>query len=241
MNKTHVLVVNINNLNYTRDCIQCLIKQDVPFDLTVVDQNSSEAGTHTYYESLKKTWPRKDCNLKIIKNNDNVDLNRVWNNFYEITENEYICFLNNDVVIPPNFISDGEKIFTKESRVGCVVHATNHKSYQAVTPLKYAKVKGIKQGWDYTMRRSAYNVIPNELKVYCGDDFLFEMLFRNGWECAFALSSPIIHFQGKSSKYLKEPSSDVKRYAALGFNHNLRSCPAYTNIKPTFNNLILKA
>lgn len=234
MNKTHILVVNINNLKYTQDCISDLLKQDASFDLTIVDQNSKEAGTHEWYERLKKDWNRSNCNLKIQKNNDNVDLNRVWDEFYNNTENPYLCFLNNDVRMTSNFISDGEKIFAKESKVGCVVHATNHRSFMKKTPLNYVIVDGIKQGWDFTMRREAYHIIPNELKVYCGDDFLFEMLYRKGFKVAFALSSPLIHYQGKSMKDLKEPPSDVKRYAALGYNHNLRHCPTYSRIKPTY-------
>ena len=238
MNKTHILVVNINNLNYTKDCINDLLKQDVPFDLTIVDQNSSEKGTHNWYKSLVENWPRKDCTIKIQKNTDNVDLNRVWDEFYNTTENEYLCFLNNDVRITNNFVSDGERIFAKEKKVGCVVHATNHSSYKSKTSLNYAIVDGIKQGWDFTMRRTAYNIIPSELKVYCGDDYLFEMLYRKGFKVAFALSSPLIHFQGKSIKDLKEPPSDVKRYAALGYKHNLRHCPTYSRIKPTYKQFI---
>lgn len=237
-NKTHVLVVNINNLKFTQDCIDDLLKQTCSFDLTIVDQNSNEQGTVEWYNYIKNNWSRPDCKLNIIKNNDNIDLNQVWNTFYKTTQNKYLCFLNNDVRITDNFVSDSEKIFEIETAVGCVVHATNHPNYTSKTQLQYKLIKGgVKQGWDFTIKRDAYNIIPNELKVYCGDDYLFELLYNNGFIIAFALSSPIIHYQGKSRKDLKEPPSDVARYCALGFQHNLRHCPDYSKIKPTFKTL----
>lgn len=234
MNKIGVLVVNINNLDYTRGCIADLLKQTRPFDLTIIDQNSNEAGTKEYLNKIAKTY-----NFKVVFNNENIDLNRIWNSFYLNNKNKYLCFLNNDVRLPDNFIADTIDIFEREDDVGCVVHATNHPNYsRKINQLKYIVLdRKIKQGWDFTIRRSAYNIIPDELHVYCGDDYLFEMMYRSNLKTAFALSSPIIHYQGKSMKYLKEPPSDVKRYAKLGFKHNLRHCPEYSKIKPTFKNI----
>jgi GT2 family glycosyltransferase len=237
MNKTHVLVININNLEYTKNCILDLIQQDTSFDLTIIDQNSNESGTKEYYTLLLNNWSRVDCPINILQNNDNVDLNRVWNKFYTDNQNEYLCFLNNDVRITPNFISDGEKIFETELTVGCVIHATNNQLYQNATKLNYVFVTNIKQGWDFTIKRKAYNMIPDELKVYCGDDFLFQQLYDNNWKCAMVTSSPMIHYQGMSTKDLKEPPSDVKRYINLGYTHSLRHCPDYSKIKPTFDKL----
>ena len=241
MNKTHILIVNLNNLEYTKNCISDLLSQDTNFDLTIIDQNSYESGTKEYMFTLYNIWNKSNINgsLNLIYNTDNIDLNRVWDDFYKSTDNEYLCFLNNDIRLPNNFVSDGEKIFQLEENVGCVSHATNHPNYQTkLNKLEYSVVNGrIKQGWDFTFRRKVYNIIPNELKVYCGDDFLFEMLYKNKYKVAFALSSPIIHFQGMSSKFLKEPPSDVNRYAKLGFPHDLVHCVEYSRIKPSFTKI----
>jgi len=237
MNKTHILVVNINNLQFTKNCINDLLQQDVSFDLTLVDQNSSEQNTDEWLNELNINWNKPDCKLYIQRNKDNVDLNRVWNDFYQSTNNEYLCFLNNDIRLTDNFVSDNENIFKIEKTVGCVVHATNHPLYMSKKSLEYVIIdERIKQGWDFTLRRNCYNIIPKELKVYCGDDFLFEMLYRSGYNVAFALSSPIIHYQGKSSKNLKELPSDVPRYINLGYSHDLKHCPRFSKIKPTFEN-----
>ena len=44
--KISVLVVNLNNLLYTKQCIEDLLNQDVEFNLRLVDQNSTEEGTN---------------------------------------------------------------------------------------------------------------------------------------------------------------------------------------------------
>lgn len=236
VNKTHILVVNINNLKYTRDCVDDLQKQNVPFDLTIVDQNSTESGTKEWYEKLKKGgWHRTDCNLNIVLNDKHEPLNHVWNLFYWTNKNDYLCFLNNDLRITDNFVRDGEEIFRLNEEVGAVVHPTNHPKYvRKKNKLVYEISRGrIKQGWDFTFRRDCYNEIPKVLKTYCGDDYLFEMLYQDGHQLAFALSSPILHYCSQSSKYRLEPPSDVPRYKKLGFKHDLVHNVQYTVVRPT--------
>lgn len=241
MNNTHVLVVNINNLGFTKDCVEDLLKQDTTFNLTLIDQNSYESGTKEYFLKIKKNWDFSKANLKIIFNNENKDLNRIWDEFYKNTNEKFLCFLNNDVRIPSNFISDNEKIFEKEVKVGCVCHATNHLKYnKKLKELKYEISKiNIMQGWDFTMRREAYTIIPNELRIYCGDAFLFKKLYENNWDCAFALSSPIIHYRSKSAKFVTVPTGDKDRYInKLGFKDDLRIHKLYSVHKPTFKKIL---
>lgn len=232
MNKSHVLVVNINNLDFTKDCISDLKKQNVPFDLTVLDQGSSEEGTDEYLKGLENS-------CRVIRNSFNMDLNRVWNNFYTENQNPYLCFLNNDVRIPSNFIEDNEKILDKEKKVGCVAHATNHLSYQKKTDLKYIiPSKNYMQGWDFCMRREAYNLIPKNLRTFGGDDYLYVHLYRNGWKTAFVLSSPIIHYKGQSYKDLQHPqSADQKEYKKLNYE-GISHCYEYSQLYPTFTKII---
>ena len=116
-----VLVVNINNLAYTSNVINDLLVQDCEFKLTVVDQGSTEINTREYLDFL--------CELdriNVIRNKTNVNLNTLWNKFYCETEEPYLCFLNNDVRVPRNFLKDTLDIFGKEKDVGATIHATNH-------------------------------------------------------------------------------------------------------------------
>ena len=123
MSRISVLVVNLNNLGFTKDCINDLLMQDCEFNLTVVDQNSTEEGTKEYFSKLPS-------NINFIQSGNNTPLNWLWNWFVAKSETPYVCLLNNDVRISPNFLSSAIEVLEKEPNVGFVNHVTNNKEYQ---------------------------------------------------------------------------------------------------------------
>lgn len=205
----HILVVNINNLQMTKDLLGDIYAQTHPYCLRIVDNGSQEEGTRDYFESL---------NADVIYNDTNVDLCRLWNKFFSETTDQYLCFLNNDVRIPPNFVSDTVAVFEMESEVGCVVHiAGQPENYSNQLEYKIAKRKFC-QGWDLTVRREAYTIIPDDIKVYGGDDYIFSNLYLKGWKVAVALSSPIIHYNAQSMKwYTGNRKESTKAYLRYGY------------------------
>jgi len=142
--------------------------------------------------------------------------------------------------LPRNFVQDTLAVFNKEPHVGCVVHTTNHLKYQTAKPeLSYEVVKNnYRQGWDFSMRRVAYNLIPKQLHFFCGDDFLFEELYRKSWKLAYVTSSPIIHYQGKTKRPKGISNKDIRNLKKLGYHHNLNICKRFSNFKPTFSKII---
>ncbi len=212
----HILVVNINNLKYTKDLIDDLSKQTYPFKLTLVDQGSSEIGTQEYLNKLALM-----DEFRIVGNDTNVDLCRLWNKFYLETTEPYLCFLNNDIRVTSNFVSDTVEIFKKEAHVGCVVHISNDSRYQE-SELSYVIPHArFVQGWDFSLRREAYTLIPDEFKMFGGDDYLFLNLYSNGWKVAVALSSPIIHYGKKSYGYYRgNRHEEIETYLKGGHKRN---------------------
>jgi len=196
MNSLHILIVNLNNLFYTKNCVADLMRQmDGDFDLTVVDNASTEEGTSEYMDMLGRNG------VTAVKHEERVPLNELWNRFYRSTQNPYLCLLNNDVRIPCNFVSDTKAVMDKEPEVGLAVHATNNEKFMDITELRYEVLFGnIRQGWDMTWRRTAYTIIPECLEVYFGDDFLYAKLYEKGLKAAMIFSSPLIHFLGQSIK-----------------------------------------
>jgi len=195
----NILIININRLGMTRNLVNDLVLQTAPYKLRLVDQNSSEKGTREYFETVKKY-----LNAEIIYNDVNIDVNQLWNKFHLETNSPYLCFLNNDLRIPSNFVKDTVEVFEKESTVGCVLHSTNHPDYQSITPLNYVVLEEkLTQGWAFAFRREAYKIIPDDVQFFGGDDLLFTNLYRSGWKTAMILSSPITHFYAKSRKYYK--------------------------------------
>lgn len=236
MAKLSILIVNKNCLNYTKNCIADLLNQNCrDFEIYLYDNNSEEIGTRAYIYTLQGPL------FKEVRINDrNVPLSHLWNEIAQKTQTPYFCFLNNDVRLPRNFVKDTIDIFEKESKVGCVVHATNHPSYQVATKnLNYKIIKEkFRQGWDFSFRRDAYTEIPAQLEFFCGDDFLYENLFNKRWDAAFALSSPIIHYQGRTKSVKRNSGKDIREYLKLGYPHNLKPNTNYSQIYPTFKELI---
>jgi GT2 family glycosyltransferase len=245
MNKTGVIVINLNTLTYTRKCIEDLLKQNVSFDLTLIDQASVEVGIKELFESVKKHWKGRG-RLTIKYNSINEPLNEVWNTFAKESDNEYLCYLNSDVRIPCNFIKDSESVFSLEPTVGITVHSTNqphwldNASYQL--NYKIPPNQKIKQGWDFTIRKSDWKIIPEIFQIFYGDDFIFYKLLLKNRKIAYILNSPILHFQGMSqgkNYRAKLPprkdnfTDDTKAWNSTGWPHNHHSIPEYTRIKPT--------
>ena len=100
-----VLVVNLNNSEYTKNCIKDLIDQDTKINITLVDQNSSEPGTEGFLSSLE--------NISVVRNENNCPLNHIWNQFVNDSQDPFVCFLNNDVRICPNFFSSALNVFNR--------------------------------------------------------------------------------------------------------------------------------
>jgi hypothetical protein len=234
MKKLKILVINLDNINFTKKCLIDLNNQNTAdFDIVLVDQNSSEYGTKEFLDSLNYN------NLEIIRNKENLPLHQVWNWFNNNYKNEYLCFLNNDVEISTNFVETIINVFEMEPYVGLVVHSTNHPEFFIEEKeLKYVVVEPFVnlQGWDFSIRRELYPQIPSYLKTYCGDDYIFNYIYEKGFNLAYILNSPMIHFEGQSKKSMK--TNGYEDHVAFKENknkHYLKINLNFSNIKPTFN------
>ena len=234
--KTDVLIVNLNCLDHTKKLVKMVEQQtDKNYKLTIIDQNSSEKGTMEFLNECSNK------NISIIKNNKNIPLNRLWNEFRINSSCEILSLLNNDILIPKNFISDNIKIFETHENVGVVIHVTNNLNFQLnLEKTDYIILKEkVRQGWDFSIRKKDFVKIPDLLDFYCGDDFLFENIYNNGKEVALCLSSPIIHLLSQTRKNNKiiinrNPIKDILNYKLLGYKHYL-DIPSLCNIDPPRN------
>ena len=181
-----VLVVNLNNLEYTKNCIEDLLSQDVCINLRLVDQNSSEFGTKDFFDNffsnhVSGKFYGKINYLEIINTGFNKPLNHIWNEFVSESQTDFVCLLNNDVRLSPNFISSSLSIFDDNNNVGVVSHVSNNHNYsQWSNVLKYKIIdKPYRQGWDPIFRKECYSYIPKELEFFYGDDYIFSKLYLN--------------------------------------------------------------
>lgn len=246
MNNLAVIIVNRNCLNHTKNLMKDLSMQtNRNFDIFLIDNASTETGTIEFLQLIEKNTPHT-----VIRNSKNISLNKIWNEYANNSKYEFVSFLNNDIVIPTNFIDDTIKIFEKQKLVTCVIHATNHPNYFTVKKnLDYVVLDPaikVRQGWDFTLRTCNWVNIPETLQFYCGDDFIYEIIKRKNLRVAVALSSPIIHYQGQTRKNSPKDEgarignialSDINEYKRLGYPHIWEQLSPYSKILPTFKTL----
>jgi hypothetical protein len=94
-----ILVINLNTLEFTKQCIKDLLEQSIPFNLTIIDQNSHEIGTWDFFNSFIENFLNKqhikNVNfLKIENSGYNKPINQIWNEFVLNSDTEFICLLN---------------------------------------------------------------------------------------------------------------------------------------------------
>jgi hypothetical protein len=232
-----VLVVNLNNLEYTKNCISDLLCQDCEFKLTVLDQNSSEDGSREYFLSLPS-------HIEFIQNYRNQPLNHIWNWFVERSDTPYICLLNNDVRISPNFLSSALEVFEKEPNVGFVNHVTNNENYQIWDNLPNYRIIDFpyRQGWDPIFRKECYYPIPEDLLFFYGDDYIYSKLYSSGMKGAYVLNSPMIHFERsttieKGGQRDASPDFDIFEKLDLEYK-NMSFVEELSKWKPRFDSIL---
>ncbi len=233
--KYDILVVNYNTLKLTQDLVQNLLDQEYQdFRLILVDQNSSEPNTQEYLNTVSK-----NSKVTVKRNRQNVPLNKVWNDFVSNSEANIVSILNSDLKIPTNYTRDNFELM-KDYSVDMILHATNHVNFSRVFKNQiyvFPDNSSLLHGWEFTLRRHLYPQIPDYLKFYCGDDYIFDKVdFR---KIVYCLSSPVIHYQGQSKKssYSKEKPSgtpDIQAYILNGGIHRRKIDDRYSKLKPEY-------
>lgn len=194
--KLDILIINYRQLNYTKNLIydlRCNFFSD--YKLTIIDNNiDRESNSFEVFSSMKENKVIDEY----IYYETNKPLNHIWNGFVESSEAEYIALLNNDMRVPNNFLETSVFLLDNRKEIGIVNHSTN-KSNIVERGIKMAAVTcRYRQGWDMIFRRELWEHIPDEMKFYCGDDFIYNNIYDKGYIGAYIINSPIIHYCSKS-------------------------------------------
>jgi len=104
MNKlVSILLVNFNNNQYTIDCLKSLMKVEYQnFEILITDNGSA----YTNFIKLKndiKQFTSK-LNIKLIRSNIKLYFAGGTNKAIKESKGEYICLLNNDTEVEPDFL-----------------------------------------------------------------------------------------------------------------------------------------
>lgn len=127
--KLSIITLTLNKLDYTKNFIESLKKYTKDFELIIVDNGSTD-GTVEYIKSIPE--------IKLIQNGENRGFSKGNNQGIEIAEGEYIGFLNNDILLYPNWFEACEKVFANE-KAGFVSPRHINPHYDNTNPEKYIK------------------------------------------------------------------------------------------------------
>lgn len=112
--KVFIIILNFNSFEDTKECLISLQEIDYSnYEIVVVDNSSTDSS----YEKLKKEF----CEYNIIKCNENLGYangNNIGIKYALEKGADYVCILNNDVVVENNFLTKIIKIMEESKDIG---------------------------------------------------------------------------------------------------------------------------
>ena len=115
--KVSIVILVKDALDYVKRCIGSLIKYTQDYELIIVD-NGSEKETKEYLKSL-------NIGYTLIENSKNMGVSYGWNQGIKVAKYDYICFLNSDTVLTPNWLGKLMRGFKYSKNVGIVGPTSN--------------------------------------------------------------------------------------------------------------------
>lgn len=127
MSKVAIVVVCYNNIEYSKICVDSVLAStDVPFDLHIVD-NASTDGTKEWLEETSKSR-----NIFAYYNETNKGFcggnNTALRVIKDSADYSHVLLLNNDTIVPHKYLSRMLKVFDKDDRIGVVGPMSNYAS-----------------------------------------------------------------------------------------------------------------
>lgn len=124
-----IIVLNWNRLHYSKQTISCILsKTNVPYELILVDNNSSDdSGVREYLESIiGKDGPQ---DVRLLFNNKNLGVAGGRNEGLRVARGKYLVTIDDDVLVPDDWDIQLKSICDNVSNIG--ITGVN------VEPIKY--------------------------------------------------------------------------------------------------------
>jgi ribosomal protein S18 len=129
---------------------------------------------------IDNTTNAKDFNipkLKYIYEGSNTYVNPAWNKGAEIASFDKLCFLSDDVWIDWKHLDYISNYITED--MGMVGMGDNFNineesiNITTIIPDPIVRNRSLSYACCFFMHKKSYVTIPNDLKIWCGDDWLF--------------------------------------------------------------------
>ncbi len=131
---TSIIILVRNQLVYTAACLESIVRNTaLPYELIIVD-NGSDTETKEFLASFVERVP----NVKLLRSEENLGFAAGNNWGISVASGDYIMFLNNDTVVPPNWLYRLYNCLAEHQSIGIVGPMTNNISgTQKVSQISY--------------------------------------------------------------------------------------------------------
>ena len=139
--KISIVVLCYNQLDYTKKCVQSILKQTAypNYELVLVD-NASVDETAGYLKEIEALHE----NIKVVLNTTNRGFAGGNNDGIRASTGEYIVLLNNDTVVPRGWLTGMVKRFLAgEKKIGIVGPVTNSIGNEAMVRVGYTGLENM--------------------------------------------------------------------------------------------------
>lgn len=202
----------------TENCVDSIVRHTkFPYRLIMID-NASEEDTRAYLIALSK---REDIDVVLIRNEENLGYSKAVNQGMRASNSEYVCILNNDVLVTDNWLTEMIDVSRKDERIGIVNPLSNYgsekpfgKRWEDVARKIYEDNKGdyietaAAIGFCFLIKRKVIDNIGYWTEEY-GPGYFEDTEYsiraiRNGYKVVIAQGAYAVHIEHSSFKKTRD-------------------------------------
>ncbi len=140
--RASIIVVTYNNLEFTRQCIDSVMRNSLwPDHEIIVVDNASADGTSSYLQNLERT----NHHVKAILNSENLGFARANNQGLAIATGDYLVILNNDTIAPNGWLPRLIHHLERDPEIGLIGPVTSFSGNETKIDVSYDGVDGIEE------------------------------------------------------------------------------------------------
>ena len=199
MNRISVVIPTLQkNKTILEKLINILERDNSVSEIILID--NSRSGYETTHEKVKVIIPGE---------NENLYVNQSWNKGAENASEEIFALFNDDLLVCENFCSKVLDLINDKSDTGCIGMATSSVinttvyNYPEETVFELEEDKSERPfNWGTIIfcKKNLYKAIPENIKIWCGDDFIRYSVLENSKKIYDLKNAVIYHVGGLSSK-----------------------------------------
>ena len=157
---------------FTDHLVDVLIEDESVGEIIIIDN----APTDFFYDNEK---------VVMLKQKENLYVNPSWNLGVEEADYDKFIILNDDIIIPYNFVSQLEEWITEDiGLIGLdstsIIKVTQFDAENITILDRKIELRPVgRRNWGFGMaiadHKKSYHKIPENIRIWYGDDYLFQM------------------------------------------------------------------